>query len=82
MKTNPVKQKLREGKPTFGTWLSLGNLHASRVLARSGFEWLTLDIEHSAFDWSEAAMLFAAVADAGCVPLARVPEGDHYCIKR
>jgi len=82
MKTNPVKEKLHQGKPTFGTWLSLGNLHASRVLARSGFEWLTLDIEHSAFDWSQAAMIFAAVADAGCVPLARVPEGDHYCIKR
>ncbi len=82
MKTNPVKEKLRQGKPTFGTWLSLGNLHATRVLARSGFEWLTLDIEHSAFDWGQAATIFAAVADAGCVPLARVPEGDHYCIKR
>ena len=82
MKTNPVKEKLRQGEPSFGTWLSLGNLHATRVLARSGFDWLTLDIEHSAFDWSTAAVIFAAVADAGCVPLARVPEGDHYCIKR
>jgi 4-hydroxy-2-oxoheptanedioate aldolase len=82
MKTNPVKKKLREGQPTFGTWLTLGNLHATRVLARSGWDWLTLDIEHSAFDWSHAAVIFAAVADAGCVPLARVPEGDHYCIKR
>jgi 4-hydroxy-2-oxoheptanedioate aldolase len=82
MKTNKVKERLRQGKPSFGTWLSLGNLHATRVLARSGFEWLTLDLEHSAIDWAEAAMIFAAVADAGCVPLARVPEGDHYCIKR
>ena len=82
MRVNPVKTKLREGKPTFGTWLSLGNLHATRVLARMGFDWLTLDMEHSAFDWSHAATIFAAVADAGCVPLARVPEGDHYCIKR
>ena len=82
MKTNPVKQKLRQGEPTFGTWLSLGSLHATRVLARSGFDWLTLDMEHAPFDWNQAAMIFAAVADAGCVPLARVPEGDHYCIKR
>ena len=52
MKTNPVKQKLRRGEPTFGTWLSLGSLHSARVLARSGFDWLTLDIEHSAIDWS------------------------------
>ncbi len=82
MRTNPVKQKLREGKPSFGTWLSLGDLYATRVLARMGFEWLTLDIEHSAIDWSQAAMIFAAIADAGCVPLARVPRGTHDHIKR
>ena len=82
MRTNPVKQKLRSGKPTYGTWLSLGDLYATRVLARMGWDWLTLDIEHSAVDWSQAAMIFAAVADAGCVPLARVPEGSHHYIKR
>jgi len=82
MKTNPVKQKLREGKPSFGTWLSLGSLFATRVLARMGFDWLTLDMEHQAFDWSLATTLFAAIADAGCVPLARVPEGNHAYIKR
>jgi len=82
MKSNPVKSKLREGKATFGTWLSLDNLHTARVLARVGFDWLTLDLEHSAIDWSRAAAVFALVADAGCVPLARVPEGNHHLIKR
>lgn len=82
MKTNPVKRKLRDGQPSFGTWLSLGDLYATRVLARAGFDWLTLDVEHSAIDWSQAAMIFAAVADAGCVPLARVPKGNHDYIKR
>jgi len=82
MKTNPVKQKLRDGKPSFGVWLSLGNLYATRVMARMGFDWLTLDMEHSPIDWSAAAALFAAIADAGCVPLARVPEGNHHYIKR
>ncbi len=82
MKTNPVKQKLREGKPSFGTWLSLDNLHSARVLARMGFDWLNLDMEHSAIDWSQAAAIFAAIADAGCVPLVRVPEGNHHLIKR
>ena len=47
-----------------------------------GFDWLTLDIEHSAIDWSQATTIFAAIADAGCVPLARVPEGHHHYIKR
>lgn len=82
MRTNPVKAKLRRGEPSFGTWLSMGDLYATRVLARLGFDWLTLDIEHSAIDWSQATMIFGAIADAGCVPLARVPEGSHHYIKR
>lgn len=82
MKTNPVKRKLAAGEPTFGTWLSLGDLHASRVLARMGFDWLTLDMEHSAIDWKQATTIFGAIADAGCVPLARVPQGSHDYIKR
>jgi 4-hydroxy-2-oxoheptanedioate aldolase len=82
MRTNPVKKKLRAGEPTFGTWLSLGDLYATRVMARAGFDWLTLDIEHSPIDWSQAAANFAAIAEAGCVPLARVPKGNHDDIKR
>src|SRR4051812_15454095 len=82
MRSNPVKRILREGKPSFGTWLSLGDLFATRVMARVGFDWLTLDMEHSPIDWSQAAMIFATIADAGGVPLARVPKGNHQLIKR
>jgi 4-hydroxy-2-oxoheptanedioate aldolase len=82
MKTNPVKRKLKAGEPSYGTWLSLGDLYATRTLARLGFDWLTLDIEHSPIDWSQAAMIFACIADAGGVPLARVPKGNHDYIKR
>lgn len=82
MKKNPVKQKLREGKPSFGTWLSLGDLYVARVLARLGFDWLTVDLEHQPIDWREASAIFGAIADAGCVPLVRVPEGNHFLIKR
>ncbi|MDP7277027.1 MAG: aldolase/citrate lyase family protein, partial [Planctomycetaceae bacterium] len=82
MKHNPVKAALQAGRPQVGTWLSLGNVFAARLMARVGFPWLTIDIEHSPIDWSDAALLFGAIADAGCVPLARVPRGDHDHIKR
>lgn len=82
MKKNPVKAALQAGEPQVGTWLSFGSVFASRIMARTGFPWLTLDIEHSPIDWSEAANCFGAIADAGCVPLARVPRGDHDLIKR
>lgn len=82
MRPNPLKQKLQRGEPTYGTWLSLGDLTSARVLARMGFDWLTVDLEHSPIDWHQAATLFGAIADAGCVPLVRVPEGSHTMIKR
>lgn len=82
MKHNAVKRKLQSGKPSFGTWLSLGNVMAARFMARTGLDWLTVDLEHSPIDWETAAILFGAIADAGCTPLARVPCGDHDHIKR
>lgn len=82
MKKNPVKAALKSGQPQVGTWLSFGHVHATRLMARVGFPWLTLDMEHSPIDWYTAGLVFGAIADAGCVPLARVPCGSHDYIKR
>src|SRR5438067_3569486 len=82
MRANPVKRTLREGRPAVGTWLSLGSITAARFLARAGWAWLTVDIEHSLVDWETATHMFAAIADAGCTPLARVPANRHDHIKR
>jgi 4-hydroxy-2-oxoheptanedioate aldolase len=82
MKHNPVKRKLQAGQPSFGTWLSLDSAFAARFMARVGFDWLTVDLEHSPTSWETAAAMFGSIADAGCVPLARVPRGDHDHIKR
>jgi len=82
MRVNRVKRILQSGGTSFGTWLSSGDLFASRMLARMDFDWLTLDLEHGPIDWSQAATIFAAIADGGGVPLARVPKGNHDYIKR
>jgi 4-hydroxy-2-oxoheptanedioate aldolase len=82
MRPNPVKRALKEGRPSVGTWLSLGNVTAARFLARSGFEWLTLDIEHSLVGMETATHIFGSIADARCTALARVPSNRHDHIKR
>jgi 4-hydroxy-2-oxoheptanedioate aldolase len=82
MRANPVKQALKAGRPSVGTWLSLGSITAARFMARAGLAWLTVDIEHSLVDWETATHMFGAVADAGCVALARVPSSRHDHIKR
>jgi 4-hydroxy-2-oxoheptanedioate aldolase len=82
MRPNSVKRALKAGQPSVGTWLSLGSITAARFLARAGFSWLTVDIEHSLVDWETATHMFASIADAGCVPMARVPCNRHDHIKR
>jgi 4-hydroxy-2-oxoheptanedioate aldolase len=74
MRSNTVKHALRTGKPQIGTWLSMASPIAARFMARSGFHWLTLEMEHSSADWETAAAVFGGVADAGCIPLVRVPS--------
>jgi 4-hydroxy-2-oxoheptanedioate aldolase len=82
MRTNSVKKAMKAGQPSVGTWLSLGSISAARFLARSGFNWLTVDIEHSLVDWETATHMFASIADAGTIVLARVPANRHDHIKR
>lgn len=82
MRPNPVKRALKAGQPSVGTWLSLGSITASRFLARAGFAWLTVDMEHSLVGWETAAHMFATIADAGCTALLRVPCNRHDHIKR
>src|SRR6516165_1974912 len=82
MRPNVVKRALKAGQPAVGSWLSLGSITAARFMARAGFSWLTVDIEHSLVDWETATHMFAVIADAGCVALARVPANRHDHIKR
>lgn len=82
MRPNPVKQLLRAGKPAVGTWLSLGSVTAVRFLARAGFDWLTVDVEHSLVNVETTTHMLGAIADAGGVPLVRVPSNRHDHIKR
>jgi 4-hydroxy-2-oxoheptanedioate aldolase len=82
MWANPVKRALKAGQASVGTWLSLGCIPAARFLARAGFAWLTVDVEHTLVNWETATHMFASIADADCVALARVPSSSHDHIKR
>jgi 4-hydroxy-2-oxoheptanedioate aldolase len=82
MKTNPVRAKLSQGHPSIGTWLTLPDPLAARMMARVGFDWLTVELEHSPTSFETAATIFTIVSAAGSVPLARVPWNTGENIKR
>jgi len=82
VRTNSVKRAIREGRPTIGTWLSLASILAAERMAQAGFDWLTIDLEHSPTNWETAMAMSAVVAAQGVAPLVRVPSSSDENIKR
>jgi 4-hydroxy-2-oxoheptanedioate aldolase len=82
MKPNHVRAKLKRGQSSIGTWLTLPDPIAARLMARVGFDWLTVELEHTPVNFETAAQSFAVVAADNCVPLARVPWNSVENIKR
>ena len=82
MKTNYVRAKLKRGEPSVGTWLTLPDPTAALLMAQAGFDWLTVELEHTPVTFETAAQSFAIIAASGTVPLARVPWNTGENIKR
>lgn len=82
MKPNQALAKLRRGEPAIGTWLSLASPIAARLMANVGFDWLTVELEHTPTSMETAALAFSAIAAGGVAPLVRVPWNTGENIKR
>jgi len=82
MKTNHTRAKLKRGEPSVGTWLTLPDPTAALLMSRVGFDWLTVELEHTPVTFETAAQSFAIIAASGTVPLARVPWNNGENIKR
>src|SRR6266581_2897237 len=64
----------KRGVPALGAWLSLPSVPSARIMARLGFDWLLVDMEHSAQNPVLMADMVATIADAGTsAPIVRVP---------
>lgn len=77
MRTNHVKAKLKNGEASIGAWLSLGSVNVARIMARMGFDWLTVDCEHTALNPTLMADIVATIADAHtAAPIVRLPTNS------
>jgi 2-keto-3-deoxy-L-rhamnonate aldolase RhmA len=67
---------------TLGSWISFGYEYTAEIMARAGFDWMVLDLEHGAIDMGQARSLIQILDLAGCTPLARVASNDPVRIKQ
>jgi len=82
MKKNTVKEKLVDGKPSIGTWLSLASWVSAEYMAHTGFDWLVVDTEHSPVGFETTVHCFQAICTTSTIPMARVAWNDPMLMKR
>jgi 2-dehydro-3-deoxyglucarate aldolase len=67
---------------TIGSWLQLADPSLTEMMARAGFDWLAIDLEHTSTTISQAAEMIRIGDLAGIPMFARVSGHDSSQIKR
>jgi 2-keto-3-deoxy-L-rhamnonate aldolase RhmA len=79
---NRVMRRIASGQPALGGWCMTGSTVAAEVLARSGFDWVCIDAEHSSVDMTDVQQMIMAIENQGCEPFVRIAANQESDIKR
>ncbi len=77
-----LKKKLGKKEVTIGSWLQINSSDVAEIMAKSGFEWLVVDMEHGSISVRDLPCLFRAIENGGACPLVRLSENNSFLIKR
>ena len=76
MRENTAKRAWREGKVTYGAWLSIPSGFSAEVMAHQGFDWLCIDMQHGVIDYQIAVAMLQAISTTEMIPFVRVPWNE------
>lgn len=77
-----LKERIHSGQTTIGSWITLAHPAIAEIMARAGFDWLVVDLEHSVITIREAEELIRIIELCGVTPLVRVSANEPVQIKR
>src|SRR4051794_5124903 len=77
---NSPTTRLRRGEPVLGTFLFLPSEDAAEAVARTGIDFVIIDMEHSPKDWRTIGNMIRAAELVGVAPLVRVPTINEQSI--
>ncbi len=74
-----LKKQLDKNGFILGSWINTGSSVVAEIMAASGFDFLVVDVEHSAVDIEKSQRIFQAInaVKNDCVPMARL-SGNSY----
>lgn len=73
---------LNKKKVTLGSWIQLPDPYSAEIMAKAGFDWLAIDLEHGQISMDAAYCLIQAIGNTGVIPLVRLHENDSSTIRR
>ncbi len=76
-----TKKSILQGL-SIGSWIQLGHPAVAEIMATAGFDWLSIDLEHSTITLREAEDLIRVIDLKGVVPLVRLASNNAEQIKR
>ena len=82
MKENKALAAWRRDEQTIGCWLSVANAYTAEAMARMGFDWLCVDLQHGIIDYTDLAYMLPAISNGDTTPLVRVPWNEPYEIMK
>jgi 2-keto-3-deoxy-L-rhamnonate aldolase RhmA len=77
-----LRRRIHAGETLLGSFVGLGSPIAAELLARVGFDWLIIDLEHGAGTESDLLASLLAVATTSTTPLVRPQSAERLRIGR
>ena len=78
---NRLRRCWREKRPTFGAIATIPSVQTVQIMARSGLDWIIVDLEHGPIDLGSAHAMIIATSGTPCVPLARIAANEPWLAK-
>lgn len=80
--TSILKQKLQNKEISIGSWLTIPHQAVIEIMSTAGFDWLTIDMEHSPISIETIMNLIGHIQGNGMQALVRVSKNEEVAIKR
>ena len=81
MDVHDIRDLLAKDKPTIGTWLQLPSPDVAELMARAGYDWVAVDMEHGSFGPASLPNVFRAIELGGAAPFCRLSRAGKTRIK-
>jgi len=77
-----LKARWQRGDVTLGAWCMIPSSLTAEILAKGGFDWVLVDMQHGCMDYQTAVEMIRAIDLAGITPVVRVPWNEPGIVGR